>query len=66
MQCPGWRGQGTLVEKRRRRGVVLVPELDLEARLHVGQELDLNSPVSLALRGVNLALLEAHFQVMDP
>jgi exoribonuclease-2 len=62
MQRPGWRGQGVLVEKRRRRAVVLVPELDLEARLHLGQELDLNSLVSLALRGVNLATLEAHFQ----
>jgi exoribonuclease-2 len=62
MQRPGWRGQGVLVEKRRRRAVVLVPELDLEARLHLGQELDLNSLVSLALRGVNLATLEVHFQ----
>jgi exoribonuclease-2 len=66
MQRPGWRGQGILVEKRGRRGVVLVPGLDMEAQLHLGQELDLNSPVSLALRGVSLATLEAHFQVMDP
>ena len=31
MQRPEWRGEGILVEKRRRRGVVVVPELDLEA-----------------------------------
>jgi exoribonuclease-2 len=66
MKRPGWRGNGVLVEKRRRRGVVLVPELDLEARLHLGPDLELNSPVSLALQGVNLATLEAYFQVMDP
>jgi exoribonuclease-2 len=65
MQHPGWRGQGILVEKRRRRGTVLVPELDLEARLHLRQDLPLNSPVSLALRGVELATLEAHLRVID-
>jgi exoribonuclease-2 len=66
MKRPGWRGKGILVEKRGRRGVVLVPELDLEAQVHLGQDPELNSPVSLALRGVNLATLGAHFQVMDP
>jgi hypothetical protein len=33
--------------------------------LHLGQDLALNSPVLLALRGINLATLDAHFRVID-
>jgi hypothetical protein len=40
---------------------VLIPELDLEAQVHLRQDLPLNSPLSLALTGVNLAELEAYF-----
>lgn len=65
MQRPGWRGEGVLVDKRRRQGTVLIPELDLEPRVHLGQDLMLNSPVSLLLREVRLAALEAHFQLVD-
>jgi len=63
MQRPEWRGTGVLVEKRRRIGIVLVPELDLEARLHMRQDPPLNSPLSLALRGVDLATLEVYLKV---
>ncbi len=65
LQRPGWRGEGILVDQRRRTGTVLIPELDLDARVHLRRDLPLNSPVPLALRGINLALLEAHFQVMN-
>ena len=65
MQRPEWRGTGFLVEKRRRHGIVLIPALDLEARLHLRQDLPLNSPLSLALRGVDLATLEVHLKVID-
>ncbi|HSR30472.1 MAG TPA: hypothetical protein VLY63_07895 [Anaerolineae bacterium] len=44
---------------------MLIPELDLEPRVHLGQDLMLNSPVSLLLREVRLAALEAHFQLVD-
>jgi exoribonuclease-2 len=64
MQHPGWCGKGILVHKRGRRAVALVPDLDLEAWVHLPQDLPLNSPVQLALRGVDLAALEAHFQVV--
>ena len=65
MQHPGWRGEGVLVDKRRRRGTVLIPELDLEPRLHLRQDLPLNSTLALELRGVDLAALEAHFRVVS-
>jgi exoribonuclease-2 len=63
VQHPDWHGEGILVEKRERRGVVLLPELGLETRLPVPDTLALNAPVSLALNGVNIAELDAHFRV---
>ena len=65
MQHPGWRGEGVLVEKRGPRATVLIPHLDLDARVHLRQDLPLNSPVPLVLTGVKLAELEAHFQPAD-
>jgi exoribonuclease-2 len=65
MQHRGWQGDGILVDKRGRRGTVLIPELDLEPRVQLRRDLDLNSRVALALRGVDLAALEAHFQVVE-
>jgi exoribonuclease-2 len=63
-QQPGWRGEGILVEKRGHRGTVLIPNLDLDAQVHVGRDLPLNSPVSLALAEIKLAELTAHFQIL--
>ena len=65
MQRPSWRGKGILVDKRGRRGTVLIPELDLEPRVQLGRDLALNSQVAVALRGVDLAALEAHLQVVE-
>jgi exoribonuclease-2 len=64
MQHPGWRGEGVLVEQRGSRGTLLIPELDLDARVHLGRDLPLNSVLTLALRQVRLATLEAHFRVV--
>jgi exoribonuclease-2 len=65
MQHPNWSGEGILVEQRGRRGTVLIPELDLDARVHLRQDLPLNNPIPLALSGVDLAALTAHFQIGD-
>ncbi len=62
LQHPDWRGEGILVEKRDHRGIVLIPALGLETRLHLGGEPPLNSTVPLTLNGINLAELEVHFQ----
>jgi len=64
-QRPDWQGEGVVVEKRDRRATVLVPQLALEARMHPRQDLPLNAKVSLVLMGVDLAGLEAHFQIRD-
>jgi exoribonuclease-2 len=65
MQRRGWQGGGILVDKRGRQGTVLIPELDLEPRVQLRRDLALNSQVALAVRGVDLAALEAHLQVVE-
>ena len=62
-QHPGWRGQGVLVEKRLPRGVVLIPELALEARVKVAEDVTPDSVVPLRLTGVELPEREAYFKV---
>ena len=62
-QHPGWRGQGVLVEKRLPRGVVLIPELALEARVKVAEDVTPDSVVPLRLAGVELPEREAYFKV---
>jgi exoribonuclease-2 len=63
-QRPGWRGEGVLVERRRRRATVVIPELDLDPRVHLRADLSLNSLVSLVLRKVNLPTLETNFRAV--
>lgn len=58
---PHWRGKGVLVDIRYSRGQILIPELDLETRLHLREDIPLDSTLSLELRGVNLPELEAYF-----
>ena len=62
-QHPGWRGQGVLVEKRLPRGVVLIPELALETRVKVAEDVAPDSVVPLRLAGVELPEREAYFKV---
>jgi len=64
-QRPGWRGQGILVEERGRSGMVLIPELDLDVRVHLRTDPPLNSVIPLLLRGVDLPTLEAYFRAED-
>ena len=64
MQHRDWQGEGILVDKRGRRGTVLIPELDLEPRVQLGRDLALNSQVMLGVRGIDLVALEAHVDVL--
>jgi exoribonuclease-2 len=64
-QHPDWQGEGILVEKRDRHSTVLIPALALEPRVHLREDLPLNSVVDLVLMGVDLAGLEAHFRVRE-
>ena len=62
-QHPGWQGEGVLVEKRMPRGVVLIPELALEARVKVSESVAPDSTLPLRLTGLELPAREAYFKV---
>jgi exoribonuclease-2 len=61
---PGWRGEAIMAEQRGRVGIMLIPELNLDVRVHLRQDLPLNSRVELALRTVYLPTLETNFEVL--
>jgi exoribonuclease-2 len=65
LQHPGWRGNGILVDRRGSSGTVLIPDLALEARVHLKQNWPLDQVLPLALTGVNLPQQEASFRVVD-
>ncbi len=65
LQHPDWRGTGVLVDKRGARGTILIPELSLEIQLPVHDDTILDTSLPLALTGVNLADLEAHFRIEE-
>lgn len=60
-----WSGEGVLVERMGPRGTVLIPKLGWEARLNLPAELPLNGRVQLALKGISLPQLVAHFRLED-
>jgi exoribonuclease-2 len=62
-QHPGWQGEGVLVEKRLPRGVVLIPDLALEARVKVADSVAPDSMLPLRLTGIDLPGREAYFKV---
>jgi exoribonuclease-2 len=63
LRHPDWRGEGILVDQRGPTGTVLLPELALEARVHLSADLPLDSLVRLVLTGVNLPHLDAHWRL---
>ncbi len=63
LQHPDWRGEGILVDKRGATGVVIIPSLAVEARVHLSPDLPLDSMVSLQVSGINLAQRDVHFRV---
>jgi exoribonuclease-2 len=63
LQNPNWRGQGVLVSKAGLRGRVLIPELAWEARIHLREDIPLDSVITLALQEVNLPALDAYFRI---
>jgi exoribonuclease-2 len=65
MQHPDWRGHGVLVDRIGSRGILLIPDLDLEPRVHVPEDLPLNSLLLLAPTGVDLPELKAHFRIVS-
>lgn len=62
-QHPDWQGEGILVEKRGNSGILLIPALGWETRIHLPREYDLDQPLTLRLSGLSLAQRDAIFRV---
>jgi len=60
---PGWKGLGSVVDKRGRTAFILLPELGLETSMVLTDDLPLDSTVPLVLMGVSLPRLEAHLRI---
>lgn len=63
LQNPRWYGKGVLVDKRNQRGTFIIPDLAFETSLHLRRDLPLNAMVEMVLKHVNLAALDAYFEV---
>ena len=61
-QHPDWSGEGVIVEKMGLRATVLIPELAWEFRVHLREDLPLDSVVQVTYVGANLPLLDAHLR----
>jgi exoribonuclease-2 len=64
MQHPGWEGEGILVARFDSRGIVLMPDLDLECRIYLREEVPLDSVIKLALNEVDLPELDVTFRII--
>ncbi len=61
---PGWKGEGVVVGREERRVVLLVPELAMETRLRVREEVALNQPLRIAVSEVDIPDLTASFRIL--
>lgn len=59
LQHKPWRGAGVVVERVGSRATVVAPELAWETRVHLREDLPVDSPVVLAVNGVDLPTLDA-------
>jgi exoribonuclease-2 len=58
-----WRGDGVLMEQRKRSGLLSIPELALEVRVTLKQDVAPDSVLPLLFGGIDLPELEAHFRL---
>jgi len=63
-QHSDWQGEGVIVEKWGPRSKLLIPALDLEARLHLRQDLPLNARLTLKADRIMLHELDASFKAV--
>lgn len=63
LRQPSWRGRAVLVEHRNANGIFIIPELALETAIHLNADLPLDAEVTLAVRSVDLARLDARFRI---
>ncbi len=64
MQNPDWKGSAIVVAKKERFSIVMVPELGLESRISLQQDVELDAEIMLTVNNINLPQLEVYFQVV--
>lgn len=64
-QHPSWRGEAVIVALEERKAVLIVPELALETRIRLKDNMELDQRLMLALREVDLPTQTVYFQVVD-
>jgi len=62
---PDWRGEGIVVGREERKAVVVVPELALETRVRLREEVELNQVLRLAVSELDVAELTVSFRVLS-
>ena len=62
-QHPDWQGNGIVVDRRGASGIVIVPELAWEARVHLPAHIVLDQVVRLRVTGIQLALREVSWRM---
>jgi exoribonuclease-2 len=63
LQNSDWKGEGIVVDMMEKRATVIIPELALETRIRLQQEVELNTVLQLALREVDVPDRMAWFRV---
>ena len=63
LQNPDWKGEGVVVDMMEKRATVIIPELALETRIRLQQEVPLNTVLKLAVREVDVPDRMAWFKV---
>ncbi len=61
-QHPDWTGTGIVVDHRRSRSLVIIPELAFETEIRLEDDVPLDSELTLQVTGVNLPEREARFR----
>jgi exoribonuclease-2 len=64
MRHKSWQGEGVVVELGERKDTLLIPELALETKLRVKQELALDQRLRLGIAEVDLYDLDARFRAL--
>jgi len=64
MQNPEWKGAAVLVDKRDNRGTWIIPELNLQTKLSLKTDMDLDSEVELAVNRIELAEQLSRFRMV--
>ena len=62
---PDWHGEAIVVALEERKAVVMIPSLAMETRIRLKDGMQLDQPVRLAVREVDLAAQTALFRLMN-